>query len=71
MYFYKDEKDVDMVQVQCFYADLQHFKNCLKDKSLKLYEDCKDFHFYEKELDKDLWKMIKVMTDNGIKVTIE
>ena len=71
VHFYKDENDRDMVSLQGFYADIQHLKNCLKDKSLKLYEDCKDFHFYAKELDKDLWKMIKIMTENGIKVTIE
>ena len=71
VHFYKDENDRDMVSLQGFYADIQHLKNCFKDKSMKLYGDCKDFHFYAKELDKELWKMIQLLTKNGIKVTIE
>lgn len=70
VYFYKDEDDRDMVSLQRFYADITHLKNYLKG-SKAAYADCKDFHFYAKELDKDLWKMIQLLTKHGIKVTIE
>ena len=73
MYFYKkvDEesgKKEDMVQLHTFYADVKHFEKCVKAGYLSDYSN---FHFYAKELDKDLWKMVQLLVKNGIKVTIE
>jgi hypothetical protein len=35
------------------------------------FKNCGRFCFYAKELNKDLWKMIQMMTEKGIKVTIK
>lgn len=68
MYFYKDENKVDMVQLHMFFNDVQHAKRCIEDNIFERY--C-NFHFYAKEMDERMWKLVKVMTKNGIKVTIE
>ncbi len=72
MYFY-DETDKDgnktpMVQVYAFFNDMAHAKRCVKDG---FFEGCSDFHFVAKELDSQMWRLVKLLADNGIKVTIE
>lgn len=68
MYFYKDEKGTDMVQLCGFVADMQHLKNMLKDE---LFSDWKNWHFRAKEMNAELWKMVKLLAEAGIKVTVE
>lgn len=68
MHFYKDENKVDMVQVYGFFSDDTHAKRCIEDG---FFDDCSGFHFYAKEMDNRMWKLVKLMTKKGIKVTIE
>lgn len=69
IYFYKDENGEDTSMLYSFYADIQHLKNCAKNGHLKGYEN--GVTFYAKELDNDLWKMVRIFAENGIKVTIK
>jgi hypothetical protein len=72
MYFYREEKDgkrVDKVQLCGFFADTKHAENCIKDG---FFRNCKGFTFFAKELqDASYWKLIKLLTKYGIKVTIK
>lgn len=71
MYFYREEKDGkrhDMVQLWGFFADVTHAERCI---NTGYFKNCGRFVFYAKALNKDLWKMIQLMTENGIKVTIK
>lgn len=68
VYFYTDESGTDMVQLQGWFADLVHAKNCIKTG---FFNDCTDITFYAKEMGKDMWNVVKAMTKQGIKVTIE
>lgn len=68
IYFYKDSEGVNRVQLQGWFVDLAHAKRCIKDD---FFKDCSNFVFYAKELDKDLWKVIQMLTEKGIKVTIK
>lgn len=72
MYFYndidKDGKKTPMVQLHNFFVDLEHAKRCIKNDT---FHDCSNFHFYAKEMDDRMWRLVKIMTKNGIKVTIE
>lgn len=69
--FYREEKDGkrhDMAQLCGFFCDHGHLKRYLAD--------VKDAHFkgmtfFAKEMDADLWKAVKILTENGIKITIK
>lgn len=51
-----------------FFADIQHAKKCIENG---YFSQCSGITFYAKALDNNHWKLIKVMTKNGIKVTIK
>ena len=72
MYFYdkteEDGKKTPMVQLHMFFNDVKHAENCIKDN---IFRDYSNFHFYAKEMDDRMWKLVKIMTKHGIKVTIE
>ena len=71
MYFYnevEDEKKIPMVHLHACFSDLTHAKRCINNDFFTGYSN---FHFYAKELNNDLWRMIRVMTEKNIKVTIE
>lgn len=71
MYFYnevEDGKKIPMVHLHAFFSDLTHAKRCINND---FFADYSNFHFYAKELNNDLWRMIRVMTEKNIKVTIE
>lgn len=68
MYFYKDEKGVDMASLHSFLADLEHAKRCLK---ADLFKDYSNFTFVAKELNNDMWKFIRALANHGFKVTIK
>lgn len=68
MYFYKDENGVDMAQLMGFAYDIQHVKNLIKND---WFAPCSNFHFFAKEMDAELWKMVKLLAEAGIKVTVE
>lgn len=68
MYFYKETTGANMAQLMGFCVDIQHVKNLIKDD---WFAPCSNFHFRAKEMDADLWKLVKLMTKHGIKVTIE
>lgn len=68
IHFYKDEQGEKMADLAGFFADVKHAERCIKTGYFK---NCGRFVFYAKTLNKDLWKMIQLMTENGIKVTIK
>jgi hypothetical protein len=71
MYFYneiRDGKKTPMAQLHSFFNDLEHAKRCIKDD---FFDGYSNFHFYAKEMSDRMWNLIKLMTKNGIKVTIE
>lgn len=73
MYFYREQKDgkrVDKVQLCGFFADTKHAENCIKDG---FFRNCKGFTFNAKECadSTNIWKLIKLLTKYGIKVTIK
>lgn len=71
MNFYRKEQDgkrVDMAQLCGFYADPGHLKRCI---SAGCVPDYKGLTFFASELDAEIWKAVKVLTGNGIKVAIK
>lgn len=73
MHFYREEKDGkrhDMVQLWGFFADTKHAENCIKDG---FFNDCSNITFNAKECADatNIWKLIKLLTKYGIKVTIK
>ena len=71
MYFYnkvEDGKKVPMVQLYSLFNDVEHAKRCIKND---FFADHSNFHFYAKEMGDGMWKLVKIMTKHGIKVTIE
>lgn len=69
IYFYKDDEGREMCQLHSFFADIQHVKNCAKAGLLNTYES--GITLYAKEMSNDLWKMARIFTEQGIKVTIK
>ena len=67
MYFYRDEDKANMAQLNAFFVDVKHAERCIKDG---IFGNYSGFVFFAKELTSDMWKLIKKMTENGIKVTI-
>lgn len=51
-----------------FFADIEHAEKCVK---AGYFTACSGITFFAKRLNKDLWKLIRVMAENGIKVTIK
>lgn len=75
MYFYKNDKGVKMAQLSSFLGDAQHLKNCLKNNSTYL-EACDNYVFNAKEVKEshyagEIWKTIRILAENGKKVTIK
>lgn len=68
MYFYKDENGVCMAQLMGFCANLEHVKRLIEDD---WFAPCSNFHFRAKEMNAELWKMVKLLAKAGIKVTVE
>lgn len=71
IYFYRKKEDgkrQDFVQLHTFFVDNQHAERCIKDGLLNNYYG---FTFYAKEMSDRMWKLVKIMTKNGIKVTIK
>ncbi|MCQ2232480.1 MAG: hypothetical protein MJZ30_11595 [Paludibacteraceae bacterium] len=74
LYFFKkkdeeDGKTHNMEQFCGFFHDLKHLKECLSDGDLT---NDNDFVFYADNIkgNSDVWKAIKVLAENGKKVTI-
>lgn len=67
--FYTDNNGNKMAQLVSFFADIQHAKNCLKEDWL--LEDWNNFVFNAKECDTQMWKLIRLLAENGKKVTIK
>ena len=75
MYFYKNEDGKEMAQLYAFLADYKHLQNCFKNGGTHL-ESCNNYVFYANELKgdgyaKDIWKTIRLLAENGKKVTIK
>ena len=67
MNFYKDENG-EAKRLHSFLLDIDHAKNCIK---ADLFKDYSGFTFFAKELNEKMWRLIKMMTKHGIKVTIK
>ena len=68
--FYRKEEEgkrVDMAQLCGFFMDVPHLKRCLKDGYLKFH----GLTFFAEQMDAELWKAVKALTEGGIKVTIK
>lgn len=57
-----------MAQLVCFFADLSHAKKCLKDDTLAEWDN---FVFNAKQCDTQIWKLIRLLAENGKKVTVK
>lgn len=68
MYFYTDNNGEKMAQLVSFFADIAHVKNCLKDNVLAEWDK---FVFNAKQCDTQIWKLIRLLADNGKQVTIK
>ena len=68
IHFHKDEDGEDQATLQMFFGDYIHAERCIKTD---IFHDCSGFVFYAKELSKDMWKVIQLMTKQGIEVTIK
>ena len=69
MNFYKDENGEKMAQLYAFFADVPHVKQCFKNGLFIRNWD--NFVFKAKECDSEMWKFIRLLADNGKKVTIK
>lgn len=75
MYFYKDECGKKMVQLHSFLFDADHVKRCFKQGGV--FDKCDNYVFYTEELKgkdgyaNDIWKAIRILVENGKKVTIK
>lgn len=52
-----------------FFGDLVHARNCIKDADF--FKNCTGFTFFANELTPDMWKLVKMMSKNGIQVTLK
>jgi hypothetical protein len=68
IHFRKDENGEKVADLMGVFADVKHAEKCIKSG---YFENCGRFCFYAKEMNTDLWKMVRIMTENGIKVTIK
>lgn len=69
IHFHKDEQGKKRGLLHSFFGDLQHVRNCAKAGCLNHYGN--GVTLYAKEMSNDLWKMAKIFTEHGIKVTIK
>lgn len=69
VYFYTNNQGEDMVQLMGFFSDLKHLANCLKNN---VEDGNNNYIFNSKEIgeNKDIWGAIRLLTENGKKVTI-
>ena len=63
----EDGKRHDKAQLCGFFADLGHLKRYLVNTETHFH----DLTFFAKEMNTELWKAVKILTENGVKVTIK
>lgn len=71
IYFYTDVQDGvkdKRARLNMFFADLKHAKKCVDAGVLNDY--CR-FNFYANKMSEDMWRLVRYMTEKGIKVTIK
>ena len=72
MHFYRHEDEQGKTARYCtlagFFGDLKHAERCIADD---FFARCKGFTFLAKEMDKEMWGLVKLLTKHGIKVTIK
>lgn len=68
MYFYKNAEGENIAQVVSFFTDIKHVKRCIKDG---MFNHWSNFVFNAKECDAEMWKFIRLLANNGKKVTIK
>ena len=75
MNFYKNEEGTKMAQLYSFLNDYKHVQNCFKNGGTHI-ESCNNYVFYAKNIkesgyEEDIWKTIRLLAENGKKVTIK
>lgn len=68
MYFYTAEDGSKMAQVNGFCVDIKHLKALLKND---FFAGADNFVFRAKEMNSDLWNMVRVLANNGKKISIK
>lgn len=68
IYFYTDSDGEKMARLNTFLMDIPHAKDCIKDN---VFDGCDNFVFKAKQCDSNMWKLIRLLADNGKKVTIK
>ena len=68
IHFYKDENGKRWADCCGFFGDVKHAERCI---NAGYFQHCGRFVFDARRLTNDLWKMIRMITENGIKVTIK
>ena len=63
----EDEKLVQKVQLCGFIADTEHLKRCIKAGIIHY----QGLTIFASKMNADMWKAVKMLTKNGIKVTIK
>lgn len=63
-----EENGEKIAELNGFFTDIPHAKRCLKDKILG---NCDNFVFNVKQCNSDIWKLIRLLAENGKKVTIK
>ena len=66
--FYKNESKETMAQLCGFICDVKHLERCLKNGVHFHYHG---LTFFADKMNADIWKAVKVLTENGFKVTIK
>lgn len=68
--FHKDEETgEEMATLEGLFGDIQHVKNLFANSNY--FAGLSDFVFYAKKMNDQLWEFARLLTEHGIKVTIE
>ena len=67
MYFYTDPQKGEQAQLHAFFLDIKHLKACIKNGVL---DGLDSFIFNAAEMNSDLWKMVRALSEAGKTVTI-
>ena len=66
-----DDDGVEKYTLWNFFADKDHFRNCLKDKSWDWAKDVTSAVFYGDSIHRDMWLVIKDLASKGKTIRIE
>lgn len=64
----EDGKKTDMAQLCGFFLDHAHLKRYLKNED---HAHFKSLTFFADRMNAELWKAVKILVENGVKITIK